>query len=152
MIRVERNPAFWFDVASHPQVAEVMGHYSAEQITAIISQPGLLPLAADHGGFLFRRCDGFGRVCELHTLFKPDGWGREVNTAAKEAFGFVFFTAGCQMVITYEMAANKHSRPPLSFGFVPIGTMEPSDFGEARSWFLTRDAWTSSPAGRKTCH
>lgn len=151
MIRVERDPQFWFDVVSHPEVAALLGTTTFEQITALVEMPGVTPLASEHGGFFFKACDSFGRVCELHSLFKPQAWGREVHDAGIEALKRIFFEDGFQVVVTYEQEANRRSRPPRSFGFVALGAFEPSLFGSVRSWLLTRSAFMSSPAGSRLC-
>lgn len=151
MIRVERDPRFWFDVVSHPDVAALLGTTTFEQIAVLVETPGVTPLASEHGGFFFKACDSFGRVCELHTAFTPQGWGREVHDAALEAFGRIFFEDGFQVVVTYEQETNRRSKPPVSFGFEPLGAFEPSPFGSVRSWLLTRSAFMTSPAGRRRC-
>lgn len=149
MIEVCRDPAFWMGIASHPQVAPHVsrGH---EVDWSIVTQPHVLPLRAEHGGFLFSQLDGVGRVCELHTLFTPEGWGREVAAAAKLAFDEVF-GRGLQIVTTLEIDGNLRSSPPRSFGWRAAG-----EFGmvnmldcRAKSWFLTADAWGLSPAKQR---
>ena len=37
--------------------------------------------------------NGLGMVLELHSLFRPAGWGREVAVAGKEALRWVFRAA-----------------------------------------------------------
>lgn len=150
-LRVERDPQFWLEVASHPAVAGLMGvstNFAA--LAQIVGNPAILPLAAEHGGFLFVQRDSLGRVLELHTLFTPEGWGREVHGAAKEAFSRVFRDA--DLVFTAQMEANSRSQPPRSFGFRPIGEFVPTSFGSARTWILTGDAWKASPGARSQCH
>jgi hypothetical protein len=107
-----------------------------------------MPLASEHGGFMFVRQDAFGFVCELHTLFTPEGWGREVSAAAKQAFNAVFLL-NYQAVITLEVRANPRSQPPRSYGFAQAGDWRMSPAGEVRLWVLTRAAWEASPANRR---
>lgn len=151
MIRVERDPEFWTQIAQHPVVAGLLGHFTSAQIADVIALPTVLPLAAEHGGFLFSGIDSASRVAELHTLFAPEGWGREVHQAAKEAFDHVF-GVGVDMVLTYEMAGNAHSRPPRSFGFRPMSEMKATPYGDGRLWMLSHEAWLASPGRRRTCH
>lgn len=150
-IREERDPAFWMGIASHPEVQSLLGNFSPEHMAALISLPTLTPLAAEHGGFLFVALDGAQRIQELHTLFTPAGWGREVHAAAKMAFNRMF-AGDAQVIATYQMEHNPKSQPPRSFGFLPVGDFAPSPFGSARTWILTRDAWAASPGGRSSCH
>lgn len=151
MIREERDPGFWQKVAEHPLVVRhVFLGSSVLDLSEIIAHPTVTPLAAEHGGFLFVRLDGMGRVFELHTLFTPEGWGREVLTAAKQAFAQIF-DAGAQLVTTYEIEGWWRSRPPKSFGFTRAGGFQPIPQIEASvsTWVLTSDGWAASPACRR---
>lgn len=151
MIREERDPEFWVRVAQHPAVEALLGNHSPEQIASIVASERVIPLAAEHGGFLFLGLDMSARAYELHTLFTPEGWGREVHGAAKEAFNRMF-AGSCAVIITMQMQDNARSQPPRSFGFIGVGDFEPSPFGISRTWILTRDAWANSPGGRSSCH
>jgi hypothetical protein len=151
VIREERDGAFWFEIASHPAVKGAVMGLDPRAVAEAAMRPTLLPLASDNGGFLFGRMDGLGLVRELHTLYRPAGWGREAAGAAKEAFAWVF--AAAQVVVTYEMQANPRSRPPRSFGFTQAGAWRRTAAGALRAWVLTRAAWELSPAHRRyaTC-
>ncbi len=144
----DRDPAFWDRVANHPEVAPhvFLGH-EAVTFADIVQHPSVTPLRAIHGGFVFCRLDGLGRVQELHTLFTPEGWGREVLLSAKQAFALIF-SRGAQLVTTYEIESWWRSRPPKSFGFQPAGDFAPSPLGSLRTWILTADAWDKSPTLR----
>lgn len=145
----DRDPAFWDRIATHPDVAPHVFLGLAEiGLAEIVSHPSVTPLRAEHGGFLFCRLDGLGRVQELHTLFTPEGWGREVLFAAKTAFALMF-SRGCQVVTTYEVEGWKRSQPPKSFGFQPCGDFAPSHLGSLRTWILTANAWDQSPARKR---
>lgn len=144
MIREERNAAFWERIASHPACAvSLMGiepqHFAAEAVV----EP-LLPLASEHGGFVFVPRDAYSRVVELHTLYTPEGWGREAALAGKLALQVVF--ERFDLVITFERTDDWRTRPPKSFGFRPCG--EPFEFGgvQWRTWSVSREAWRLSPA------
>ena len=152
MIRIERDPAWWTAIAAHPAVAGALLGLAPEAVGALAARPDLLPLAADHGGFFFGRSDATGFSCELHTLFTPEGWGREVLLAALEAFSMVF-SLGFSLVTTFEVEGNAKSRPPLTFGFAIAGDWRETPVGPLRLWILTREAWTASPARRRhLCH
>lgn len=145
MIRLERSPEFWRDLIDHPAVSHVkMGQPFA--VEEIVGLEGVTPLATDHGGFLFIRLDGLSRVFELHTMFKPEGRGRDLTTAAKEAFSRMF-DGGARIITTYEVEG--WTAPPLSFGWRSVGAFEPTDHGPIRTWVLTLEAWESSPAHRR---
>lgn len=155
MIRIERDPAFWRAVAEHPEVASRLGApMSGAALAALVTDAATLPLASEHGGHLFVRRDPLGFAAELHTLFTPEGWGREALEAARLAFDAVFHI-GFQAVITHEAQANRKSQPPLSFGFRRAGDWRETAFGNLRLWVLTTQAWAASPAAkrrRKPCH
>lgn len=150
MIREERDPAFWIEVATHPEVEpHITFGGSIDRLPEVITQPHVTPLASANGGFLFVRIDAIGRVHELHTVYRPEGWGREVLIAAKAAFQRMF-ESGAQLITTYEVFGWWRSRPPLSFGFKPCGDFAPApDMPDLRTWILTRDAWCASAAHRR---
>lgn len=145
----DRSPEFWDRIANHPEVApHVFLGGASLPLAEIVQHPSVTPLRAQNGGFLFWQLDGIGRQFELHTLFTPAGWGREVNQAAKQAFARMF-ASGAQLVTTYEVEGWRRSQPPKSFGFQPAGDFAPSPFGSLRTWILTADAWAGSPACRR---
>ncbi|MHB8529189.1 MAG: hypothetical protein ACYC8V_06720 [Caulobacteraceae bacterium] len=145
MIRIERDPAWWSTIAAHPAVAGAIHGLTPAAIGELATRPGMIPMAAEHGGFLFAAMDGFGFIAELHTLFTPEGWGREAMEAGREALQLLF-SGPCQAVATYEVEANRRSRPPVSFGFTRAGEFRETAFGSLRLWILTRGAWEASPA------
>lgn len=149
MIREDRNAAFWTDVYEHPQVKPHVSLGHELDLAAILDNPAITPLRAEHGGFLFFRLDHMGRAFELHTMFTPEGWGREVSLAARAAFAFMF-DRGADLIVTQEVAGNPRSQPPRSFGFKPASDFRPSALGvELRSWVLTRYAWDASPVRQR---
>ncbi len=148
MIRVERDPAFWTGVAGHPALAGALMGISPEAVGAIAGRTEVLPIAARHGGFLFARSDPLGFIAELHTLFTPEGWGREALMAGKEAIGLVWLS-GFSLVTTFEVETNPNSRPPKTFGFTRAGDWRETPFGNLRLWTLSRAAWAASPAAQR---
>ncbi len=150
MIREERDGAFWRDIASHPAVHGAIMGLSPDAVAEASGREDTIPLASDNGGFLFCRMDRIGMVVELHTLYRPAGWGREVFRAAQEACEWILGApGGHQIIVTYEMETNAHSQPPRSFGFVRAGEWQKTPVGSLRAWVLTRAAWESSPAHRR---
>lgn len=148
-IRLERDPAFWERVAAHPAVAPALLGMDPAAVGRIASRSDVLPLASTNGGFLFIRRDDAGFVCELHTLFTPEGWGREALVAGMSAIEAVWVT-GYQAVITFEAQANARGRPPRTFGFTRAGDWRASPIGPLRLWTLSRLAWEASPAKRRS--
>ncbi len=152
MIREERDWTFWQMIADHPDVKDHVFLGKELRLDRVVTHPSVKPLASKSGGFLFCRLDGIGRVFELHTIYAPAGWGREVAKASKIAFDRVF-REGAQIITTYEVEDWWRSRPPLSHGWKKAGDFEFSESlaAEVRSWVLTRDAWMQSPVGRRAC-
>lgn len=147
MITIDDDPDFWFAVAHHPEVWPHISLGRDLDVKAIVTNPRTVAFRAEHGGFLFIQLDGLGRVLELHTMFTPEGWGREVLLAAKEAFTAVF-AWGAQVITTYEVKGNRRSQPPRTFRFEPAGGFAPAYDTTFRTWILTRAAWEGSPARR----
>lgn len=150
MIREDRDVAFWTDVANHPAVKPHIG-LGHEFSMEAVAEPQVTPLRTENGGFLFVRLDSLGRVQELHTMYRPEGWGREVLLGLKAAVTEMF-ARGAQLIVTYDVEGHWRSRPPKTFRFEPC-----ADFASApgfgvrfRSWVLTRAAWENSPAQRRS--
>ena len=153
MIRIERDPAFWTAVASHPAVAPQLRGAEPASIGLLAGRRDFVPLAAEHGGFLLQRRDeAFGFAWELHTLFTPEGWGRETVIAGVEALGLMFGGQAC-LISTLEVRSNPRSRPWKGFGFAPAGDWAGTPVGELRLWILTKSAWGESRAAKRraTC-
>lgn len=150
MIREERDPTFWRAIYDHPQVHPHVSLGQDIDLPALVAHPSVTPLAAEHGGFLFVRLDGLGRVYELHTMFSPDGWGREVLLALKAACERIF-DSGAQLITTYEVEGNWRSKPPKTFRFEACGefaSAEPYQH-RFRTWALSRANWVASPARQR---
>jgi len=148
VIRIERDPAWWVGIASHPALIGALYGMPPAAIAPFVTNPNVLPLAAEHGGFLVMRLDAVGFVYDFHTLFTPEGWGREVAGAAKEAV-FEVMARGARVLTTLQCRDNPRSKPPLSFGFAAVGDWAETQLGEARCWMLTREAWEGSPARKR---
>lgn len=147
---LERDPKFWTEVAEHPAVApHVLFGHSGLLMAEVVQNPRVLPFRSEHGGYLFVKLDGLEKVFELHSLFTPEGWGREAYETAAYAFATIFITA--HMVVTYEVEDNPKSRPPKTFGFVPVSDFSDVEFGRVRTWILTQQAWNASPVRRRQC-
>jgi hypothetical protein len=147
-IRVERDPVFWTAIAAHPAVALQLRGADPAAIGALARRREFLPLAAEHGGFLVQRRDDLGFAWELHTLFTPEGWGREVVVAGIEALNLLFGSNAC-LISTFEVKDNARSRPWRGFGFAEAGGWARTPFGDLRLWILTRSAWAESRAAKR---
>jgi hypothetical protein len=150
VIREDRDLSFWREVSEHPAVKPHVSLGKAFDIAPMVQSPKVTPLRAENGGFLFVRLDGLGRVYELHTMFKPEGWGREVLLALKAAVAEMFHR-GAHLITTYEVEGNWRSQPPKTFRFEPAGEFAHSDEFNAsfRTWLLTKSAWEGSPAAKR---
>lgn len=149
VIREERDAGWWQALADHPAVKPHSG-LGRDLDMSVVANPAITPLRSENGGFLFCRLDGLGRVQELHTLYRPEGWGKEVLGALKAACELIF-QSGAQLITTYEVAGNWRSRPPKTFRFEPCGDFAPAPgfSHEFRTWLLRRDAWEASPARKR---
>lgn len=147
MIREDRDPEFWQAVVDHPSVKPHVALGRELDMGAAVANPQVTALRSENGGFLFLRLDGSGRVQELHTMYRPEGWGREVLGALKEAVTEMF-ARGAQLITTYEVEGYYRSRPPKTFRFEPCGDFAPvPGFSiNTRTWALRREAWEASPA------
>lgn len=147
-MRVERDPAFWTAVASHPEVSHIL--FGEEPDLSAVELEHVMPLASEHGGYIFIRLCPFGRIWDLHSLFTPEGWGRE---AYYHGIACLSALPDWQVITTYQ-TQDKRSVPPRSFGFVEAGGFEQTPYGLWKTWILTRKAWLQSPAylrSSKTC-
>lgn len=146
---INRDVGFWDAVARHPEVAPFifMGR-EPETLAPLIQDPRSKPYASDHGGVLFLPVDALGFVVEMHTLFTPEGWGREVALNGKRFVQDVFQSVS--LILTHEQEGHWRSRPPRSHGWVQCGDFKDAGFSHRlRLWALTREAWIASPVGRK---
>jgi len=147
VIRIERDPAWWADIAGDLRVAERIG-VSPDQIAAFICRPGVTGLATEHGGYVFSTLDSFGLVYEVHALFTPEGWGREAVNAAHEALQ-IMFDRGAQIIVVYQQDERNSFTPPISHGWKLAGDFRPTPMGGFRTWVLTISAWRGSTAVRR---
>jgi hypothetical protein len=133
MIREERDPAFWARIASDPFCAPELKGHPPDIFGPLMETASCTPLATDHGGFLFIQIAP--DVYDLHALYLP---GHTRETSDGLALALERLKPDLCMVTQTD---NPFSRPPLSFGFRKSGN----------TWFLTREAWASSPVRRRKC-
>ncbi len=145
-----RDPSFWDSVAQHEAVAPFvfMGE-EPRSLGFLVSDERNLPLRSDNGGVILLSMDALGFYREMHTLYTPDGWGREVATAGRGFMREAFKT--CHVLFTNEQEGEYRTAPPKSHGWKPCGDF--TNVGllrRLRPWMLTKEAWLASPVGRKT--
>jgi hypothetical protein len=151
LIRECRDVAWWDAIASHPEVApHVFMGMAPMTLEPLVSRDDVLALRSENGGVLYVPVDHCRTIYELHTMYHPDGWGREVAKAARSFMAAAFELA--DMVITYEQEDNWRSKPPRSHGWASQGDYRDCGFASRlRLWTVSKDAWLSSPIGRQTC-
>lgn len=149
MIRQDGDPAFWRGIADLPEVGPHVKLGTDFDIGALVSDPRVISLRAEHGGYIFVPMDGVGRCFDLHALFGREGWGREASLALKQALALMF-ERDAAMIVVSEVGGWWRSRPPRSFGFRPASDFAPVGALTIRTWFLTRDAWEGSLVRRRT--
>ena len=144
-----RDAEFWDGVANHPEVApHIFMGMEPTSLAPILDNPDNLPMRSEHGGLIFTAAGSFGMVRELHTLYTPEGWGREVAMNAKHFMREAF--KDCQIIVTQEQEGNWRSVPPKSHGWKSVG--EYCYVGmpvRLKLWMLTKEAFDASPVGRK---
>lgn len=146
---IRRDAAFWDSIAQHPEVAPYV-FMGIEQTTLapIVENPRNAPCASENGGVIFSALDPVASVFEMHTLYHPKGWGREVAINGKRFVDAVMQSAS--LIVTNEQEGAWRTRPPKSHGWQSAGPFK--DVGLSRRlrlWILTREAWLASPVGRK---
>lgn len=144
MIRIERDPAWWTAIASHPAVIDTLHGLPPEDIGAVATRPDVIPFALEHGGFLVAPLDALGFARDLHAMFTPAGWGREAGSAFYWTLEALFFM-GAQVINAYEVEGNPRSRPLRRCGFECAGEWRDTPFHRLRLWVLTHRAWRASP-------
>lgn len=142
-MRIERNPSFWREIASHEDVS----HITCGEVVSFeeVALDNVMPYACECGGYIFIRLDPFGRIYDLHSLFTPVGWGVTAYNLGVEALNTL---PDWQVITTYQ-TEHPQSRPPKSFGFQAAGDFSPTPYGLWKTWVLTRTSWESSPAFKR---
>lgn len=148
---INRDPAFWDAIAQHPEVAPHVFMGETRSLEPLVTNPAVLPFASKNGGVIFVPADHLGFVLEMHTLYRPEGWGREVAAHAHVVMQAIFDKAS--LLLTHEQEGNWRSQPPKSHGWAVAGDFR--DVGlphKIRLWSLSREAWRASAVGRRLCH
>lgn len=149
---INRDASFWDEIAQHPEVSpHVFMGRKPDTLSPIVEHPGVLPLSSQNGGLLFIGIDPLGMVRELHTMYRPEGWGREVAVNSKAFIAQAF--EECSLITTNEQEGYWRSQPPKCQGWVSSGDFREVGLGKRlRLWVLTKEAFFASAVGRKmTC-
>jgi len=88
-------------------------------VTELVLDPNNYLLATEHGGFL--GIDRGNGTYEVHTMFLPEGRGKEVKEAAHEAVRYMFTLTPCDRLITHVTLDNRPAELMakwLGFSFV----------------------------------
>ena len=144
-----RDVHFWDSIAQHESVApHVFMGVTPYSLAVLINNEANIPHASENGGVLFVAVDGLGLVKEMHTMYRPEGWGREVAINGKAFVNEVMKES--VLIITHEQEGNWRSSPPKSHGWKPCGDYCYVGLPKRlRLWALTQEAWRASPVGRK---
>lgn len=146
---INRDVQFWDSISSHVEVAPfVFMGVPVQSLDVLIVNENNEPFASKNGGVLFVKTDHLGSIYEMHTMFRPEGWGREVAVTGAKALHHIFSKA--LLVFTYEQEGHWQSRPPKSHRWKSSGDFVDQGLSKRlKLWYLTRDDWLSSPVGKK---
>ena len=147
---INRSADFWDSVAFDPDVAPfVFMDAPRQSLSVLVGDESNEPFASDNGGVLFVKTDHLGSIYEMHTMFRPEGWGREVAITGAKALHHIFSKA--LLVFTYEQEGHWQSRPPKSHRWKSSGEFIDQGLSKRlKLWYLTRDDFLSSPVGKKS--
>lgn len=99
MIRQTMNPAFLNEVANHPSVRPfVAAGDTPLDLTPLVTNPNNICLVMEHGGWVIQRLDA--GLYEVHSLFLPEGRGRDFQHGAKEGVRWMFTRTECVDLVT----------------------------------------------------
>ena len=142
---MNRDVNFWKAIAAHRSIAPYILEFDVE---AVVSHPRVIPMADEHGGYLFFCLDALGTVFEVHAMITPEGRGRRALALAFWSLEQLFMR-GARIIIAHEDCRNAMSLPPRTFGFEPCGEPIVSGGEIYRQWILTKATWFASPARKR---
>lgn len=152
LITDKRPAKFWNEIESDPGIATAtLGN--AMSLAELAAHPSVSTFTGPNGGYLaIDLIPPQGRFVEIHSIFRPAGWGREALQIARETCQ-ILFERGVVLITTFQPESEWRSKPPASFGFRPISEFVPiAGFSKnARTFILTKDMWLSSPASKRIC-
>ena len=138
---------FWTPIVEHPSVEpySLCGMATIEDFLWWLDLPEVHEERGDMGGLVFVDKGSFH---ELHAAFLPEAWGRKVAESIRPMIARKMLEI--EEIQLGEQEGVWRTRPPLSHGWKPVGEYEESALPRRlKRWRLTRDAWYSSPVGRK---
>lgn len=142
MIREERDPGFWNEIANHPTVRPWLGGEGDLDLSAVLANTLNEPLAGPHGGFLFIKHE-VGRY-ELHTLIGSEGRGASVLPLFAEAARRLFTKTDATEIVTKTPGSNRAAAiMARRAGFRPLFVRKAAwpDGSDLTFYVLTLDEW-----------
>jgi hypothetical protein len=115
MVRQDFTAEFLNSVGNDPSVRPYIGNPDSGPVDVSNLLDTSVFLVTDHGGFVFHKLNP-GYYC-LHTMFLPEGRGKHVAAAARDAFMWMFCRTDAEEIVTYSPKARPGSRPPRSMGW-----------------------------------
>ena len=112
MVRQDFTAEFLNSVGNDPSVRPYIGNPDSGPVDVSNLLDTSVFLVTDHGGFVFHKLNP-GYYC-LHTMFLPEGRGKHVAAAARDAFMWMFCRTDAEEIVTYSPKARRASRPPRS--------------------------------------
>lgn len=92
------DPARLNFLANHPEIRPHVGGEGALDLTALALNPAVIVLDSEHGAFVLVPI--LPQVYELHTMFLPEGRGRDFFDRAREMFRYVFCETDAVEIVT----------------------------------------------------
>ena len=112
------DPAHFNAVANDPSVRPFLGGEGQIDLTPLLRNPAHVGIATEHGGFVLVN-QGEGRY-EVHSMFLPEGRGREAVEAMRAASAYLFAATDCVEVVTKAATTNRGAMAlALRAGFEP---------------------------------
>jgi hypothetical protein len=148
VIREERDPGYWARIANDGAVRPTLGGEGPLDFTEIIQRPDVVALAAPHGGFVFLNI--WPTRWELHTMFLPEGRGRNVLRSFGAAAQHMFTATDCAEIVTKAADSNRAAQfMALKAGFRVVFRREGAwqDGSGLNHYALTLDEWTARSGG-----
>lgn len=136
-------------VANDPTVRPWLGGDGPINLAPLLADPTTLAIVTPHGGIIAVPLDE--HRYEAHSLFLPEGRGREAIVATRAALDFLFSTSAATELVTKVTTDNKAARGMARLmGFLPVFTAPlPWSAGltrEVMALVLPIDVWAQRSA------
>jgi hypothetical protein len=147
MIRIERDPQFWADVAELPAIAPTLFGLTGGDVGAVAAMASTKPIAIEAGALLFCCWCNWSFIWEMNTFVPSADQGARVRHDLAEALNLIFEEAS--VIIEFEIEGN-----PRTGLLQSAGASLESDWkdcpgrGRGRLWILTKARWDGSQERR----